>query len=134
MTQHPEMTRDEVDRLVDEFFEWAGDALPYRVAFKREDGQWFALAVDYDITGRGQTLREAFDELLELVAVYLIAYYREGSSPVDAVRRVPLALRAKIHATSAVARVAHAVSRRPQLAGQSNLATPSSAIEHALVC
>jgi hypothetical protein len=134
LTEHPEHSVEEVDRLVGEFFAWADGALPYRVAYKREQGVWFALAPDYDITARGDTLNEAFEELLELVIAYLYAYFQDEQPVSTALRRVPLRMRVAMRALALLNRLLHGMARKPPTAGNGNIAAPSVAVKQALAC
>lgn len=76
---------------------WVPETFAWRTAIKREHGQWFVLAVDFDITGRGDTIEEASKELDELLGHYLVSYFKDGEPFEAAVRPIPRRMRMQIH-------------------------------------
>lgn len=106
------------------FREWLPQEVELRIAVKREAAQWFALQMDFDITGTGTTRAEAVRESFELLMAYLYAHYEEGAQFSDAVRPVPAQVRARIVVESAVGRVLRRVAVHLPLADESTYALP----------
>jgi hypothetical protein len=75
---------------------------------QKRDSSWFAICVEFDITGTGATEAAALREMHGLVRDYLDHSLTEGL-PYDVVRRrLPLSDRVKLHA----ARAWHIAGRR----------------------
>lgn len=109
---------------VTRFAAWLPDEVEVRVALKREHGQWFALQMDFDITGTGGTRGAAVRESFELLIAYLHAHFEEGAEFSDAYRPVPRRLRAQIVLESAAARSLRHVTSRLPLANESTYSLP----------
>lgn len=78
-------------QLTDEnaFHEWlAKSRYPFRAAIKRKHGQYYMLALDFNVAGAGRTRRDAQHDLTRLLRAYLQSYFREGRPLEDAVRPV----------------------------------------------
>jgi hypothetical protein len=84
--------------------DWIDDDFTGHIGVKREGDQWFALLMDFDITGAGATRTEAIEQSLHLLTAYLLAFFDEGRAFKDAVRPIPARLRLRIIVESAVAR------------------------------
>lgn len=93
------LTRDELLAAVEE---WLPGDFDFRVATKCEEGDWFALALDFDVTGKGSTRAAAIRQMGELLAIYLAAYFADGASFESTVRPVPASLRFRIQVESAL--------------------------------
>lgn len=65
-------------------------AYPFTFIFKREDGEWSALACEVDVASCGSSVDEARDGLKEAVELYL-AYMIENGLRDQVERRVPSA-------------------------------------------
>jgi hypothetical protein len=85
------------------FQAWLPDEFEMRVAVKRENDQWFALHLEFDITGAGDSIADAVEQSFELLVTYLCAYFEEGASFEEALRPIPRALRVRIGVESALA-------------------------------
>ncbi|MGI8904343.1 MAG: hypothetical protein ACR2IP_11960 [Solirubrobacteraceae bacterium] len=81
--------------------EWLPRWLELTFAKKREDGHWFVLIEEFDITGMGPTLDDARDEAFSLLTAYLQAHYADGSSFEETLRPIPRRLRLAIRAGTA---------------------------------
>jgi hypothetical protein len=86
------------------FAAWLPDEVELRVAVKRENDQWFALQLEFDITGCGATRAEAVRQSFELLIEYLHAHFEEGAAFADAIRPIPRRLRVQIVFESILAR------------------------------
>lgn len=62
----------------------------------REQGNWQALAANFDIVGQGQTEGLALQNLQELVVDYLSACAEDGMSFAEVQRPIPLAERLRL--------------------------------------
>ncbi|HYM46414.1 MAG TPA: hypothetical protein VES65_09700 [Solirubrobacteraceae bacterium] len=78
------------------FLEWLDQDFEGHVAVKYENGQWFALLMEFDITGCGESKGAAVVQSLNLLSSYLLAYYEDGASFADVVRPIPRRLRVRI--------------------------------------
>jgi hypothetical protein len=107
-------TSTKVDNRSD-FQSWVIDGLRDRglhIAVKRESGQWYALLLEFDITGCGETREEAVQEGLEMLVAYLDAHYEDGDSFEVALRPIPGTLRLRIELESALAPLARTLLNR----------------------
>lgn len=78
-------------QLTDEnaFHEWlAKSRYPFRAAIKRKHGQYYMLAIDFNVAGAGRTRSEAQRDLARLLQAYFQSYFKEGRPLQDAVRPV----------------------------------------------
>lgn len=78
------------------FMAWLGGYLRLRIATKRENGRWFALVEEFDITGMGDTENEAVQQMFDLLGAYLWAHFADGNTFADAKRPIPLSLKLRI--------------------------------------
>jgi hypothetical protein len=101
---------------------------------KREHDKWFALLVQFDITGMGDSPREALNEAFSMMVSYLHAFYEEGQPVESAVRPVPVALRARIELEGVFARILRAVSLRIPLADESTYELPPGQLSKLALC
>lgn len=63
----------------------------YLWAFVRhQGGQWHATSLDYSLVGSGESPEEALESLRSMAAAYLESCARDGLSPREALRPVPL--------------------------------------------
>ena len=46
---------------------------PVKVAYYQEDGEWWCVALQFDLMGSGNTREEALNELKELIVEYILA-------------------------------------------------------------
>jgi len=93
--------------------QWVPPTFAWRVAWKTEGGQWFALAMDFDIVGRGDSPEAAEDEMFGLLGAYLATHLEQGKPFSEAVRRVPKNLRLRIHIATAVYGVIDGLAKKP---------------------
>jgi hypothetical protein len=111
---------------------WLPDDFDFRVATRRERGEWFAIAVDFDVTGKGPTRTSAVRQMSDLLSIYLAAYLIDGVSFEDTVRPVPARLRLRIQVESALGRALGGVIRRMDgglsLARENNYILPVSEV------
>jgi predicted RNase H-like HicB family nuclease len=107
---------------------WLPDDFDFRVATKREDGEWFALAVDFDVTGKGATRSAAVRQMGELLGLYLATYLIDNASFTDAVRPVPTRMRLRIQAEDAVSRIMRHVDGKIPLSRENNYILPVSEV------
>lgn len=88
-----------------EFLEWVPDGAKLHIWLTPDEGHWFALVEEFDITGMGATQDEAIDDARELVDSYLMSYMRDGAPYKDALRPIPLRMRLEIKTLAIVGRV-----------------------------
>jgi hypothetical protein len=101
-----------------EFPVWLDDDFSVHVAIKYEHGQWYALLLEFDITGCGDTRGAAVQDSFELLGSYLQAYFEDGASFADAIRPVPWRLRARVAVESMVGRPLRGLALRLPLASE----------------
>jgi len=106
------------------FAEWLPDEVELRIAIKRENDQWFALQMDFDVTGCGATRGDAVRESFELLIAYLHAYFEEGAAFDETLRPIPRRLRTQIILESALARTLRRTMLRLPLANESTYSLP----------
>ncbi|HTW43135.1 MAG TPA: hypothetical protein VMD79_12550 [Solirubrobacteraceae bacterium] len=120
-----EPTEAEIEARVEA---WLPDDFDFRVATKRERGEWFALAVDFDVTGKGASRAAAVRQMGELLALYLAAHLMDGDTFNDAIRPIPTRLRFRIQIESALGRVMRHVGGAVVLARENNYILPVSEV------
>jgi hypothetical protein len=91
---------------------------------REDDGQWFALALDFDIAAMGATEKAALEQLEELVLDYLQIGIREGRSIAELRRQVPRIEVAKLYLKGLVSRATHAASGAPHAHRRKLVVTP----------
>jgi hypothetical protein len=119
----PNMSDDEIEAAVEA---WLPDDLDFRVATKREHERWFALAIDFDITGTGATRAAAVRQMGELLSAYLAAYLVDGASFGNAIRPVPASMRIRMRFESALAKAVRRLDDRIPLSREDNYLLPTS--------
>lgn len=119
----PNMSDEEIEAAVEA---WLPDDLDFRVATKRERERWFALAVDFDITGTGGTRAAAVRQMGELLAIYLAAYLVDGASFSDTIRPVPTSMRLRMRLESMLAKATRHIDGRLPLSREDNYLLPTS--------
>jgi hypothetical protein len=119
----PNMSEEEIEAAVEA---WLPDDLDFRVATKRERKRWFALTVDFDITGTGETRAAAVRQMGELLSIYLAAYLMDGAGFGDAIRPVPTAMRLRMRLESMLAKATRGVDGRLPLSREDNYLLPTS--------
>ncbi len=119
----PDMSSEEIEAAVEA---WLPDDLDFRVATKRERERWFALAVDFDITGTGATRAAAVRQMGELLSIYLAAYLVDGANFGDAIRPVPTSMRLRMRLESVLAKAVRHIDGRVPLSREDNYLLPTS--------
>jgi hypothetical protein len=114
-----------------EFSAWLDDDFSVHVAIKYEHDQWYALLLEFDITGCGGTRGAAVQDSFELLGSYLQAYFEDGASFADAIRPVPWRLRARIAVESMIGRPLRGLSLRLPLASESTYTLPPGLLRFA---
>jgi hypothetical protein len=114
-----------------EFSAWLDEDFEVHVAVKYEHGQWYALLLEFDITGCGATRGAAVQDSFELLGSYLQAYFEDGASFADAIRRVPRRLRARIAVESMIGRPLRGLALRLPLASESTYTLPPGLLRFA---
>lgn len=114
-----------------EFSAWLDEDFSMRVAVKYEHGQWYALLLEFDITGCGTTRGAAVQDSFELLGSYLQAYFEDGASFTDAIRPVPWRLRARIAIESVIGRPIRGLALRFPLASESTYTLPPGLLRFA---
>jgi hypothetical protein len=107
---------------------WFPDDFDVRVATKRENGEWFALAVDFDITGKGATRSTALRQMVDLLSLYLAAYLVDNADFSDTLRPVPARLRLRLQAEDALGRLTRHIGGKLSLARENNYILPVSEV------
>ena len=130
MTEQKHIARAQMsDAEMDAYVEaWLPDDFDYRVATKRENDEWFALAVDFDVTGKGATRAAALRQMAELVAIYLAAYVVDGASFQVAVCQCAARMRLRLQLESALGRVLGHLYGRLPLSREDNYILPASEV------
>jgi len=105
---------------------WVPDDFDLRVATKRENGEWFALAVDFDITGKGTTRATAVRQMADLLSLYLAAYVMENADFSATLRPIPVRLRLRIQAEDALWRLTRHIGAKLSLSRENNYILPVS--------
>jgi hypothetical protein len=103
---------------------WLDDEFELHVAVKCEHRQWYALLMDFDITGCGASKRAAVENAFELLVPYLLAYHVDGATFAEALRPIPRRLRLRIFFETGLARGLRHVTPRLRLASESTYALP----------
>ncbi len=119
------------DQQIADFDAWLPDDMELHVAVKREETQWFALLLEFDITGCGETRAEAVRQSFELLTAYLQDYFGEGAEFADALRPIPSKLRLQITVESALARALRRTMLKLPLTDESTYAVPPGLLRFA---
>ena len=119
------------DQRIADFDAWLPDDLALHVAVKRENDQWFALLVEFDITGCGETRAEAVRQSFDLLTCYLQEYFEEGAAFADTLRPIPAKLRLQITVESAIARALRRTMLKLPLSDESTYAVPPGLLRFA---
>jgi predicted RNase H-like HicB family nuclease len=90
---------------------WLPHWLELTFAQKREDGRWFVLIEEFDITGTGDTPEDARDQALDLLDAYLIDHFRSGTPFEQTLRPIPARLRFAVRLGGHLYRLASALGR-----------------------
>ncbi len=114
-----------------EFPAWLDEDFGGHVVLKREHGQWYALLLEFDITGCGSTRAAAVQDSFALLGTYLHDYFEEGASFADAIRPVPRRLRARLAVESILGRPLRSLAPRLALANESTYALPPGLLRFA---
>jgi hypothetical protein len=107
---------------------WVDDDFVLRVAVKCENDQWFALLMDFDITGSGESTAVAVRDAFGLLGAYLTDYYMDGASFGDTLRPIPLGLNFRIRVESAIGAALRHAAVRSRLSHESTYALPPGLI------
>ena len=91
---------------------------------REDDGQWYALAFDFDIAAMGTTEEAALEELEELVVDYLAIGIREGRSLAELKRQVPKVEIAKLYLKELLSRASNVASGAPHAHRRKLVVTP----------
>jgi hypothetical protein len=93
--QHLGLSGEPVDPA---FLDWVPDGARLNLWLKPENGHWFALAEEFDITGMGSDPGGAIEDALHLVDAYLLAHFKDGVGYEAALRPIPLRMKLEIKA------------------------------------
>lgn len=107
---------------------WIPDDFDLRVATKREHGEWFALAVDFDITGKGATRATAVRQMADLLGLYLAAYLIDDVDFSNTLRPVPTRMRLRIQTEDAIGRLTRHINGKVPLSRENNYLLPVSEV------
>lgn len=80
------------------FADWMPDKLRFKLLLERANGQWYATAESFNISGVGPSEHAAVRDVLDLVNAYLLAHYEDGVSFEETLRPVSLSTGVKIEA------------------------------------
>jgi hypothetical protein len=105
---------------------WIPDDFDLRVATKHENGEWFALAVDFDITGKSASRAAAVRQMADLLSLYLAAYVVDNADFSATLRPIPARLRLRIQAEDALSRLTRHIGGRLSLSRENNYILPIS--------
>jgi len=119
------------DEQIARFGAWLPDEFELHVAMKREGSQWFALLLEFDITGCGATRADAVRQSFELLTGYLQAFFEDGAAFEDTLRPVPDTLRFRIAVESAIARALRVTMLKLPLTDESTYALPPGLLRFA---
>jgi hypothetical protein len=107
---------------------WIDEDFVLRVAVKCENGQWFALLMDFDITGCGPSKGAAVRDAFALLGAYLMDYFSDGVSFSETLRPIPARLKYRIRIESAVGSALRHIDAHSRLANESTYALPPGLI------
>jgi len=86
----------ELREFAEAFSAWLPEWFEITLATRRENGRWFALVEEFDITGMGDSEMAAQRDMLGLLAAYLVSHFEEGHAFEDAWRPIPRGLKLTI--------------------------------------
>lgn len=86
------------------FADWFDQERAFVLAVERREARWYALLVDFDITGMGATPQEAIEQAFDLLMGYLVAYFEDGQPFAAALRPIPTLLRTRIRLEAGIGR------------------------------
>lgn len=133
-----EPTPQQIESAAARVREWVPRDFEWRCATKREHDRYFALALDFDITGRGDSPEEAVAEMRELLGFYLGSYLRDGVPFEKTLRPVPRRLRMRIHLSSKILNLLDRIDSRLEddlpLPRERNYPVSELPVEAAAVC
>ncbi len=105
-------TAAELREFAEAFRAWLPDWLEITLATRRDGYRWFALAEEFDVTGMGDSEQAASQDMIGLLAVYLLSHFEEGHEFDQALRPIPGRLKMEIRRDQFLNRVRRLV-RRP---------------------
>ncbi len=104
---------------------WLPDDFEFGLALKREGDQWFALVMDFDITGCGATRAAAIADAFGLLGAYLEAYFDDGADFSETLRPIPAQLRIRIRLESIIAKTLRLTALRLPLTDETTYELPA---------
>jgi hypothetical protein len=126
-------THREVDAKMEAFDQWMRGLLSFRVALRREQGQWFALAEDFDITGMGESREDALRDMVGLLSAYLMAHFEDGTPFEQTLRPIPRRLRIEIRRDTFLSQILERFAHRAPRNEEAQTLVPAEYL-HAAVC
>jgi hypothetical protein len=104
---------------------WLPDDFEFGLALKREGEEWFALVMDFDITGCGPTRAAAVTDAFGLLGAYLEAYFEDGADFTQTLRPIPTQLRLRIKVESTLAKTLRRTALRLPLRDEATYELPA---------
>jgi hypothetical protein len=104
---------------------WLPDDFEFGLALKREGDQWFALFMDFDVTGCGATRAAAITDAFGLLAAYLEAYFDDGADFSETLRPIQAWLRLRIRIESMIAKPLRLTALRLPLSDEATYELPA---------
>lgn len=94
------------------FADWFDQERAFALAVERREARWYALLMDFDITGVGATRQDAIEQAFDLLTAYLVAYFEDGQPFSAALRPIPRLLRARIRLETSIGRLVRRLGGR----------------------
>ncbi len=109
------------------FADWLDQERAFVLAVERREDRWYALLVDFDITGMGATRHDAIEQVFDLLMAYLVAYFEDGQPFSAALRPIPKLLRTRIRLETSIGRLVRRLgARRLAFASEDTYTVPPS--------
>jgi hypothetical protein len=115
----------EVDEREARLEAWLPDDFEFGLALKREADRWFALVMEFDITGSGDSRAAAVADAFGLLGAYLEAYFDDGADFSQTLRPIPTRLRFRIRVESMIAKPLRLTALRLPLSDEATYALPA---------
>lgn len=122
----PVQPSDAAEQVVDRVRAWLPEWLELTLAQKCEDGRWFVLIEDFDITGMGATLEDARRDALQLLGAYLGDHFKDGTPFDETFRHIPLRLKLEVRGGTLLHHIVRAIG--PREAKEYKILVPPSAL------
>jgi hypothetical protein len=121
-------------RTFEHWLEDGGADRVFTLALRRERGRWYAVLLDFDVTGTGASPHDAVEDTFGLLGAYLHAHFEDGAAFEDALRPVPRLEQLKMRAEAAVASIVRSISKRIPFSSDGTYQLPPGALSSFVHC